>query len=112
MGRTRVGVLVLALLTAGCTSSATQRAEVFGTEGSGKVAFPHPDSIRGFDWKAGDVCTYQVQYGSRKSSVHTQIVTDVSAGRVSLADKGDDGSSGNIVLEQGGVLLRNWISQA
>ena len=112
MARTLVCVLAVALLAAGCTSGATQRAEVFGAEGTAKVAFPHPDSIRSFDWKVGDVCTYQFQYGSRKPSVHTQTVSDVSAGRITFADKGNDGSGGNIVLEQGGARLRNWISQA
>jgi hypothetical protein len=111
MANTWVFVLALALLAAGCTSGATQRAEVFGAEGTAKVAFPHPDSIRGFDWQVGDVCTYQVQYGSRKS-VHTQTVSDVSAGRITFADKGNDGSGGYIVLEQNGARLRNWISQA
>jgi len=112
MARIRLGLLALALLMAGCTSKATQRAEVFGTEGTAPVAFPHPDSIQGFDWKAGDVCTYQFQYGSRKPSVHTQTVSDVSAGRVTIADKGDDGSNGSVILEQSGASVRNWISQA
>ena len=112
MTRTLVCLLALAPVAVGCTSGATQRAEVFGTEGTASVAFPHPASIGGPDWKVGDVCTYQFQYGSRKPSVHTQTVSEVSAGRVTLADKGNDGSGGNIVLEQGGARLRNWISQA
>jgi hypothetical protein len=114
MARTLVCLLALTLLAAGCASSrkASERADVFGTQGTGSVAFPHPDSIRAFDWKAGDVCTYQVQYGSRKPSVHTQTVTEVNTGRITLVDKGSDGSGGNIVLEQDGARLRNWISQA
>ena len=112
MARTLVCVLAVALM-AGCASSGTtQRAEAFGTQGTAGVAFPHPDSIRGFDWKVGDVCTYQFQYGSSKPSVHTQTVSDVSAGRITLADTGNDGSGGSIVLEQSGARLRNWISQA
>jgi len=112
MARSLVCVLALALPIAGCTSQATQRAEIFGTQGTAPVSFPHPDAIHGFDWKSGDVCTYQFQSGSRKASVHTQTVSDVSAGRVTIADKGDAGSNGSIVLEQGGASLRNWISQA
>jgi hypothetical protein len=114
MARTVVGLLVLTLLSGGCASSrnASERAEVFGTESTAKVAFPHPDSIRAFDWKVGDICTYQVQYGSGKPSVHTQTVTEVNASRITLVDKGNDGSGGNIVLEQDGARLRNWISQA
>src|SRR5262245_36822672 len=112
MTRTLACLLVLAPVAVGCTSGATQRAEVFGTEGTKSVAFPHPDSIRGFDWKVGDVCTYQLQLGSRKPSVHTQTVSDVSADRITIADKGNDGSGGSIVLEQGGSRVRNWMSQA
>jgi hypothetical protein len=114
MTRTVICLVALTLLAAACASSkkASERAEVFGTAGTAPVAFPHPDSIQGFDWKAGDVCTYQFQYGSRKPSVHTQTVSDVSAGRVTIADKGDDGSNGSVILEQSGASVRNWISQA
>jgi len=112
MTRILVTVVALAMLMEGCASSATQRAQAFGTEGTARVAFPHPDSIRGFDWKVGDVCTYQFQYGSRKPSVHTQTVFDVTAERITLTDKGDDGSGGSIVLDASGARLRNWISQA
>ncbi len=100
------------VLSVGCAGSANDRsADVTGAPTAPGTTLPHPDSIAGFDWKVGDVCTYQYQYGSRKS-VHTQTLSKISAGRITFSDRGDDGSGGSIVLESGGAQLKQWVSQA
>jgi hypothetical protein len=100
------------VLSVGCAGPTNdRRAEVTGASTAPSTTLPHPDSITGFDWKVGDVCTYQYQYGSRKS-MHTQTLSDISAGRITFSDKGDDASGGSIVLESGGAQLKQWVSQA
>jgi len=112
MPRDFLSLIALPFLAAGCaTGQGTDRsAAVTGALAPSDVP-GHPDSIRGFDWKVGDVCKYQYEYGSRKS-VHTQTLSDINAGNITFSDKGDDGSGGYIVLEGGGAQLRKWVSQA
>jgi hypothetical protein len=105
--------IIVSLLSTGCatTGPTDQNSAATAPQALPSPIPLHPAAIVSVNWKVGDSCVYQVQYGSRKS-MHTRTVTNISGGRISFSDKGDDGSTGEVVQDGGGTLQVRGISLA
>jgi hypothetical protein len=98
-------LIAVAGLFSACATNAPQ------TSATQMAAISQPD------WKVGDVCVHEYRFSPPGHTqvfamekfggkvVDTETVTDVAGGRITISDKGDDGSAAEIVMEDGGAHM-------
>ena len=70
-----------------------------------------PAPIAGMNFKMGNTCDIEYHFGSRKV-VRTLTVADMSNGKIRLTAKGNDGSTGEYLLEDAGTRVSRSMSTA